>query len=162
MPLPVDHHLGSFYRISAGVSGLCVLAWGIVGFTHTWSHPWFNYGAPMFGLTTNNPLNLISVVFGAILLIGAVIGGRASSLVNIVIGFGFMIDGLVWMCLIRTPQANILEFTMTNVVFSLVVGTILVTCGLYGKETHSKSRLDMANGSEPVLGSSGPKPRASH
>ena len=141
MPMPVDHRLCTFYRISASLAGVCILAFGVIGFVQTWSDPWIYFSQPVFWISTNNILNVVSVVFGVALITSAFLGGNLPSYVDTAIGTMFMLNGLFWLMWLRTPPVNVLHFTMTNVVFSFVVGTIILTCGLYGRTASSEEKI---------------------
>ncbi|WP_405774089.1 DUF4383 domain-containing protein [Streptomyces sp. NBC_00859] len=133
--LPVDHRLSRVYRFGAGLMGLVLLAFGILGLVDKIG--FFNTGGDMVaGLNTNGALSVLSIVIGLILLVGAVIGGNISSMLNMVIGVLFIISGFVNLALIGT-SANFLAFHMQNVLFSFVVGLLLMTFGMYGRVSGS-------------------------
>ena len=52
--------------------------------------------------------------------------------VGVVVGGLFLVSGLVNMIVLNGP-ANVLAFTFPNVAFSLVVGLVLLSVGLYGR-----------------------------
>ncbi|MFE2373794.1 DUF4383 domain-containing protein [Streptomyces sp. NPDC059398] len=129
--LPVDHKLSRVYRFGAGLMGLALLVFGILGMIDKIG--FFSTGGDMVaGLNTNGALSVLSIVIGLILLAGSVIGGNISSMLNMVIGVLFIISGFVNLALIGT-SANFLAFHMQNVLFSFVVGLLLMTFGMYGR-----------------------------
>jgi hypothetical protein len=130
--MPVDHRLGQVYRYGGGLMGLVLITFGVLGFTNNVGF-FSTSGRDVAGMSTNGALSLISVVVGGILLIGAVIGGNVASTVNIVVGALFVISGFVNLGLIGTPSINYLSFKMPNVIFSFVVGLLVMTFGLYGR-----------------------------
>ncbi|MFE5329455.1 DUF4383 domain-containing protein [Embleya sp. NPDC056575] len=130
--LPVDHRLGQVYRYGGGFMGFALIVFGILGFTHNVGF-FSTTGREVAGMSTNGALSLISVVVGAILIIGAIIGGNTASTVNIVVGALFVISGFVNLGLIGTSDINYLSFKMPNVIFSFVVGLLVMTFGLYGR-----------------------------
>ncbi|RAG80435.1 DUF4383 domain-containing protein, partial [Streptacidiphilus pinicola] len=83
--LPVDHRLGQVYRYSAGAIGLFLIIFGILGFTNNVGFI-STTGDHVAGMTTNGALSLLSVLFGALLMGGAVIGGNTASTLNISVG----------------------------------------------------------------------------
>ncbi|MFE7315557.1 MULTISPECIES: DUF4383 domain-containing protein [unclassified Streptomyces] len=129
--LPVDHRLSQVYRVGAGLMGLVLLAFGILGLTH---HIGFfdTGGATVAGLNTNGSLSVLSIVVGAVLFAGMVIGGNFASTLNIVLGGLFLLSGLVNLGLLQT-DANFLAFKIQNVLFSFVVGLLLLMFGMYGR-----------------------------
>lgn len=131
--LPVDHRLGQVYRYSAGAIGLFLIVFGILGFTNNVGF-FSTTGDHVAGMTTNGALSLLSVLFGALLTGGAVVGGNAASTLNISVGILFLISGWVNLGLIAGPH-NILNFRMRNVIFSFAVGLALLLFGMYGRVT---------------------------
>ncbi|MEU0376171.1 MULTISPECIES: DUF4383 domain-containing protein [Streptomyces] len=131
--LPVDHRLATVYRIGAGLCGVILLVFGILGFADQLSFFDTN-GSQVAGLSTNGVLSLISVVVGLVLIAGAVIGGNVASMVNMTVGTLFLLSGFVHI-FILDKGANILDFGMPNVIFSFVMGLLILTFGMYGRVT---------------------------
>ncbi|MEY9847425.1 hypothetical protein ABH940_004517 [Streptacidiphilus sp. BW17] len=131
--LPVDHRLGQVYRYSAGAIGLFLVVFGILGFTNNVGF-FSTSGDHVAGLTSNGALSLLSVIFGAILIAGAVMGGNTASTLNISIGILFILSGWVNLGLLDGGH-NILNFHMRNVIFSFLVGLALMVFGMYGRVT---------------------------
>lgn len=129
--LPVDHGLSKVYRIGAGLMGLILLAFGILGLTH---HIGFfdTGGDTVSGLQTNGALSVLSIVVGVILFVGMVIGGNFASNLNLTFGILFLLSGFVNLALLQT-DANFLAFKIQNVLFSFVVGLMLMVFGMYGR-----------------------------
>ncbi|MFF7239954.1 DUF4383 domain-containing protein [Streptomyces collinus] len=138
--LPVDHKLASVYRYGAGVCGAILLTFGCLGFADELT-PFDTQGAQIAGMSTNGLLSLVSVVFGLLLVGGAVLGGNVASTLNMVVGGLFVLSGLVHLFILDRP-ANILDFRMPNVMFSFVMGLLIATFGMYGRVT---SRLPHDN-----------------
>ncbi|MEV8523096.1 MULTISPECIES: DUF4383 domain-containing protein [unclassified Streptomyces] len=131
--LPVDHRLSRVYRVGAGLMGLFLLVFGILGLLHRIG--FFDTGGDrVVGLDTNGTLSVLSVAVGLLLLYGMVRGGNFASSLNIVLGVAFLISGFVNLALIGTPR-NFLAFGMQNVLFSFVVGLLLMVFGMYGRVT---------------------------
>ncbi|MGW7523901.1 DUF4383 domain-containing protein [Streptomyces sp. NPDC054783] len=129
--LPVDHRLNTVYRIGAGVIGAFLVAFGILGLV---DHIGFfdTGGNTVAGLNSNGTLSVLSVVVGAILLVGMVIGGNVASTLNMVFGVLFLLNGFLNLSLLDTDY-NFLAFKIQNVFFSFVVGLLLMTFGMYGR-----------------------------
>ncbi len=129
--LPVDHRLSQVYRIGAGLMGLVLVAFGILGLLN---HVGFFslHGQQVAGLDSNGALSVLSIVIGALLFVGMVIGRNFASTLNMVLGVLFVLSGFVNLALLDT-QANFLAFRMPNVLFSFVFGLVLMTFGMYGR-----------------------------
>lgn len=133
MHLPVNHPLRPLYRVLAGLIGVYVLVFGVLGFFRTSGMEFFaNKGEWVLGLTANPAFAVLSVITGLLLLAGVVIGRNLDHFMNIIGGSVFLLAGMAMMALLRT-DLNFLGFTMTNCVVSFVFGTALLAAGLYGK-----------------------------
>jgi hypothetical protein len=131
--LPVDHRLGQVYRYSAGIIGLFLLVFGILGFTNNVGF-FSTHGDKVAGMTSNGLLSLLSVLFGLLLMAGAARGGNTASTVNICVGVLFILSGFVNLGLLGGKH-NFLAFHMQNVMFSFVVGLLVMMFGMYGRVT---------------------------
>ncbi|MFD4874185.1 DUF4383 domain-containing protein [Streptomyces sp. NPDC058420] len=129
--LPVDHHLATVYRYGAALCGLVLLAFAGLGFADALS-AFDTAGNTIAGMTTNVALSVISTVVGLALLAGAVIGGNFASTLNMAVGGLFVLSGFFHLFVLARP-ANILDFGMTNVMFSFVMGLLIATFGMYGR-----------------------------
>lgn len=129
--LPVDHRLSQVYRVGAGLMGLVLIAFGILGLVHRIGF-FDTGGATVAGLNTDGALSVLSIVIGALLVAGMVIGGNLASTLNIVLGILFLLSGFVNLALLETSY-NFLAFQLQNVLFSFVVGLMLMWFGMYGR-----------------------------
>ncbi|MCI3927831.1 DUF4383 domain-containing protein [Streptomyces sp. AN091965] len=129
--LPTDHKLATVYRYGAAFCGVVLVAFGCLGFADQLS-PFDTEGTRLAGLSTNGVLSLLSVLFGAVLIIGVVLGGNVASTLNMAVGTLFLLSGFVHL-FILDRSANVLDFGMTNVVFSFVMGLLILTFGMYGR-----------------------------
>ena len=129
--LPVDHRLATVYRYGAGVCGGILLLFGCLGFADE-LRPFATDGTRIAGMSTNGLLSLLSVLFGVLLVVGAVIGGNIASTLNMAVGVLFLLSGLAHLFVLDRP-ANILDFGLANVFFSFVMGLLIATFGMYGR-----------------------------
>ncbi|MFB7831067.1 DUF4383 domain-containing protein [Streptomyces sp. NPDC056056] len=129
--LPVDHHLATVYRAGAALCGCILLVFGGLGFASALS-AFDTSGDHIAGMTSNTSLSVISVVVGLSLLAGAAVGGNFASSLNILVGGLFLLSGFYHLFVLDRP-ANFLGFGMTNVVFSFVMGLLIITFGMYGR-----------------------------
>ncbi|MFE1951300.1 MULTISPECIES: DUF4383 domain-containing protein [Streptomyces] len=129
--LPVDHRLSQVYRAGAGLMGLVLLAFGILGLIDRIG--FFDTGGDtVAGLNTNGALSVLSICVGLLLFAGMVVGGNFASTLNMTLGVLFILSGFVNLALLDTG-ANFLAFKMQNVLFSFVVGLLLMFFGMYGR-----------------------------
>lgn len=126
-----DRRLDLVYRIGAGLTGLVLIGFGIAGMMTRL--PLFDtQGEVIAGLSTNGALSFISIAIGSLLVGAMVLGGTFASTVCVVVGIAFVVSGLVNLFLMST-DFNILAFSMPNVIFSFVVGLLVMTFGMYGR-----------------------------
>ncbi|MFP5020811.1 DUF4383 domain-containing protein [Pseudonocardia phyllosphaerae] len=126
-----SRRLDGLHRLSSAVVGVVLLVFGVLGFLGGLEF-FSTTGSPVLGMSTNGLLSTASVVFGAVLLAAAVRGGRLASTTSVVVGALFLLSGVVNTVLMTTPY-NLLAFRMPNVVFSLVVGLVMLVLGAYGR-----------------------------
>ncbi|MET9425506.1 MULTISPECIES: DUF4383 domain-containing protein [unclassified Streptomyces] len=129
--LPVDHRLSRFYRVGAGLMGLVLIAFGILGLIDRIGF-FDTRGDTVAGLNTNGALSVLSIGVGLLLFVGMVIGGNFASTVNMVLGILFILSGFVNLALLDR-SFNPLAFRIQNVLFSFVVGILLMFFGMYGR-----------------------------
>ena len=126
-----DRRLDLVYRIGAGLTGLVLIGFGIAGMMTRL--PLFDtQGEVIAGLSTNGALSFLSIAIGSLLVGAMVLGGTFASTVCVVVGVGFIVSGLANLFLMST-DFNILAFSMPNVIFSFVVGLLVMTFGMYGR-----------------------------
>jgi hypothetical protein len=131
--IPINHPLRQLYRTLAGLIGAYILVFGVIGLIQTWGDPLFDRGDVwVLGLRTNLAFAIMSVLYGAVLLGGAIVGDNVGHMVNSVGGPLFMIAGLGMMTVMQT-DANVLNFSMSTVIVSLIFGLVIFTAGMYDK-----------------------------
>ena len=130
---PVDHHLRPTYRFLAGLSGVYLLTFGLIGLIGTWGDPFFHRGDDWaLGLRTNPAAAVVSLLAGAGVLGAALLGGNLHHRINLVLGWALMAYGVAVMAVIQT-DANIFNVSMINVIVVMSLGLVVLTGGLYGK-----------------------------
>ncbi|MEU7042611.1 DUF4383 domain-containing protein [Streptomyces varsoviensis] len=129
--LPTDHRLSQVYRAGAGLTGLVLLAFGILGLIDKVGF-FSTRGDTVAELNTNGALSVLSIAVGVLLFVGMVIGGNFASTLNIVLGALFVLSGFVNLALLDS-RYNFLAFRIQNVLFSFVVGVLLLIFGMYGR-----------------------------
>jgi hypothetical protein len=128
-----DPRVFAVQRAGAGTVGLVLLGFGLVGFT-TGVPLLSRTGERVLGLSANGVLAGLSVAVGVLLVAAALRGARFASAVMLGLGVLFLLSALVNLAVIGT-RANVLAFQTSNVVFSVVVGLVLLTLGAYGRFT---------------------------
>ncbi|MEV1006214.1 DUF4383 domain-containing protein [Streptomyces sp. NPDC049881] len=119
------------YRLGAGLMGLGFVVFGIFGLFDTIG--FFDTGNnTVWGLNSNGALSALSIVVGALLAVGVVIGGNFASNLILVLGVLFVLSGFFNLAVLRT-SVNFLDFRMQNVIFSFAIGVVLLTIGMYGR-----------------------------
>jgi hypothetical protein len=118
-------------RIGAVLVALFLLVFALLGFAS--GQQFFSIqGQPVLGMSSNGLLSTISVVVALVLLAAAARGPRTVSTVMIVLGPLFLLSAFVNAIVLET-RLNWLAFTFSNVIFSVVVGLLLLLIGSYGR-----------------------------
>jgi hypothetical protein len=118
-------------RTGALCVGAFLLVFGLVGIAGRLSF-FSTDGERILGLSSNGLLSTISIVVGLVLIGAALRGPRVASTVMIVLGCLFLLSALGNLAVLRT-SFNILAFEVSNVLFSIAVGLLLLTLGAYGR-----------------------------
>jgi hypothetical protein len=135
MHFPEDHKLSKVYRVTGALVGVALIIFAVLGYMRGLS-PFSTERETVLALGTSGWLTTLSLVVGIGVLVGAIIGGNTASWANIVFGAIFILSGVVHLVLQRT-ELNFFNFRMSNVIFSFVVGIILLTAGMYGRVSAS-------------------------
>lgn len=140
---PVDHpapeadppgsRVLAVHRLGALAVAAVILVFGVLGFAGGLDF-FSTSGEQILGMSSNGLLSTISVLTAAVLVFAAFRGPRVASTVMIVVGVLFILSGLANLAVLRTGL-NVLAFELSNVVFSVVAGIILLLLGAYGRLT---------------------------
>ncbi|WP_226363852.1 DUF4383 domain-containing protein [Pseudonocardia abyssalis] len=125
--------LGLVHRIGAVAFASGLVVFGVLGLVNQ-LELFTTSGTPILGLSSNGLLSVISLVTAALLVAAAVRGGRTASTVTFGIGVAFLLSGVGGVLVLDTPF-NVLAFRMSNVIFSLLAGGLLMVLGAYGRFT---------------------------
>lgn len=128
---PTGSRLDLVHRIGAAVLGAGLCLFGILGFVDRLKFLALQ-GKVVLGLAENGLLATISVVVGAVLIGAALRGGRVSSTITVVVGLLFLLSGVLNLFVLDT-KFNLLAFRLSNVVFSIIAGMLLLFLGAYGR-----------------------------
>lgn len=125
--------INAIHRTSALVLGAGLGVFGILGLINRLA--WFSTrGASILGLSSNGLLSLLSLLTAAVLIAAGLRGGRTASTVTVTVGALFLLSGVANVLVLNGPY-NILAFRISNVLFSLVVGALLLCLGAWGRFT---------------------------
>ena len=128
-------HLGDrvypVQRDGAVLMALFLLVFALLGFAS--GQQFFSIpGEPVLGMSSNGLLSTLSVVVALVLLVAAARSPRAASTVMLVLGPLFLLSAGVNSIVIGT-RLNWLAFSVSNVLFSVIVGLLLLLLGAYGR-----------------------------
>jgi hypothetical protein len=131
--LPVNHRYRPIYRFLAGLAGLYVIVFGIVGVVVSRGHGAFARGPIVaLGLHTNLAFSILSIAVGVVALLGVALGRNFDFYLEIVGGVAFLVVGFLMLALMET-SLNVFNFTVAKCVVSFVIGLVLFTGGLYSR-----------------------------
>ena len=119
------------HRIGSAVFGAGLCVFGALGVANRLEFLAIQ-GKIVLGLASNGLLATISLIVGGVLIGAALRGGRLSSTITIIIGVLFLLSGLLNLAVLHTPL-NLLGFRLSNVIFSLIAGMMLLFLGAYGR-----------------------------
>ena len=123
--VPIVHKAGALaVAVVIGVFGVLGFVGGLDFFSTD--------GERVLGLSSNGLLSTVSVVTAAVLVFAAFRSARTASTIMMVIGVLFLVSALVNLAVLRT-ELNFLAFEISNVIFSIVAGLVLLVLGAYGR-----------------------------
>lgn len=125
--------LDQLHRVGAILFGLGLIGFGVLGLVDR-LEMLSTSGRTVLGLSSNGLLSVISLIVGGTLVAAGARGGRTASTILVVIGAAFVLSGVANVLVLGTPL-NLLAFRMSNVVFSLIAGALLLFLGAWGRFT---------------------------
>ncbi|GAA1884709.1 DUF4383 domain-containing protein [Asanoa iriomotensis] len=130
---PINHPARATYRVLAGLIGLYLVVFGGIGAAVTGGDGLFaQVGGSVLGQGTNLANSLLSIVLGAVVLIGTALGRNIDAAVNRVFSYVLMAIGLATLATIRT-DANYLSHTLATSIVIMILGLGLLLAGMYGR-----------------------------
>lgn len=130
---PVNHPLRPLYRALAGLAGVYLVIFAVVGFAATGGDGLFGDGTHrILGQGGNLAWSIASLVLGAVILLAAVLGRNIDVAVDTYLGWALLIIGTFELAISRT-DITLFNFTVATVVVSYVIGLLLIIAGLYCK-----------------------------
>jgi hypothetical protein len=143
--IPVDHPLRGLYRAVATIIGFALVVVGVIGLVKTAGSVDFfaTHGERVLGLTMNPAFAVLNILVGAAIAGAGLIGRNWDASLNLLGGIVFLLAGGVMLCVLRT-DLNLLAFSITNVCVSFLIGTLLLTAGLYGRVSAARKPVATA------------------
>jgi hypothetical protein len=131
---PVNHHLRPLYRALAGLAGIYMLVFGIVGLSQTSGRPLFTQDEAQWalGLRTNSAFAILSIVAGAVVVLANIVGRNLGHHVNQLAAVIFVVVGMASLLLLQT-DANFFGFSMSNVIVTFILALVVGTASLYDR-----------------------------
>ncbi|MEU4777664.1 DUF4383 domain-containing protein [Micromonospora sp. NPDC023633] len=145
---PVNHPARPVYRAIGGLTGLYLVAFGVLGIIASAGNEVLAQDdTQVLGQGTNLGFSLLSALLGAAVLAGTAIGRNIDVMINQWLAYAVMVISLAGLAFIQT-EANIFNFSIFTVIALMVVGLVLLMVGMYGKvgtdqeqEAWQKARL---------------------
>jgi hypothetical protein len=128
--LPVNHPLHGVYRVAAGVVGVLLAVFGLLGLL---------LSGALLRIPASSAFSGICLVAGVVLLGAAVAGGNVAARTNAYVGALLIVVGLVGLLSMGEPGSNFLDVSMADVTLVFVAGMVLLAAGFYGQvgeDTH--------------------------
>ena len=145
---PVNHPARPVYRAIGGLTGLYLVAFGVLGIIMSVGNEVLAQDdTQVLGQGTNLGFSLLSVLLGAVVLAGTAIGRNIDAMVNQWLAYAIMVISLAGLAFLRT-EANVFNFSIFTIIALMVVSLVLLMVGMYGKvgtdeeqEAWQKARL---------------------
>ncbi|MFI7541172.1 DUF4383 domain-containing protein [Actinoplanes sp. NPDC049599] len=130
---PVNHPLRPIYRALGALTGAYLVLFGVLGAIMTGGDGLFGHPDDrVLGQHTNLFWSVVAVLVGVIVLIAAVLGRNSDTVVDRYFGWGLLTIGTFSLGAIRT-DANFLNFSISTVVVSYLLGLVLIMAAYYSK-----------------------------
>lgn len=130
---PVNHPLRPVYRLLAAVAAVVTVVLGGIGFAATSSHDYFTQGdGSALGLGMNPGHALLMAGSGVVVLLALLIGRNVDQVLLLLFGIALLAVGTFGLVVMHT-DVNFLNYRMPNVIVAYVIGSVLLTAGLYAK-----------------------------
>jgi purine-cytosine permease-like protein len=132
--IPVNHPLRPMYRLAGFVAGAYLVVFGIIGFITTSGDSFTGHtdGNRVLGQSTNLLWSIISLVFGALVVLATAVGRNIDVEVDKYLGWTILVLGSYSLATIRT-DANFFGHSISTVIVLYLVGLLLIAVSLYSK-----------------------------
>ncbi len=118
-------------RLVAGIFGATFILAGLAGFLERGRAEEFigQNGHLLFGLSVNGLHNVVHILLGAVLLMGAMKGESAARGANLVVGLGYAVVALIGYFIVGTAL-NLIALNQADNLFHLVMAVVLAGVAL--------------------------------
>ena len=123
---PINHPLRPLYRALGALVGIYLIVFGVVGFIVGGD------GHRVLGQGANLVWSVLSLLIGVVVLIATVVGRNLDAKVYQYIGWALVVIAVYELATNRT-DANFLDFTVSTVIVTIIVGLTLIMAALYSK-----------------------------
>jgi drug/metabolite transporter (DMT)-like permease len=124
--LPVNHRLRRIYQAVAGVLGLLLVVFGVLGLI---------LSGDILRIPASTTFSVLCLVVGAILIGAALAGGDAAAVTNVWVGALLVLIGMIALLTMHSEDANFLDVSMADVTILFLAGMVLLAAGFYGRTT---------------------------
>jgi hypothetical protein len=121
--LPVNHPLHRVYRGAAGVVGLLLAVFGLLGLL---------LSGDILRIPASTAFSVICLVAGLVLIGAAVVGRNVAPQANGHVGALLIVVGLLALLTMGGANSNFLHVSMADVIVLFVAGMLLLAAGFYG------------------------------
>ena len=132
--LPVNHPLHRVYRIAAGVVGVLLAAFGLLGLL---------LSGDILRVPASTTFSVICLAAGVVLLGAAVVGRNLAAQINAYAGALLLVVGLVSLLSMGGADSNFLDVSMADVTLVFVAGMVLLAAGFYGQVGPATDHADV-------------------
>lgn len=130
---PVNHPARPIYRAIGGLTGLYLAVFGVLGVVTSLGDDLFAQDdTKVLGQGANLGFSLLSLLIGVVVLAGAVLGRNRDVAINQWTAYGLLVLSLFSLAFLQT-EVNVLNFSVTTVIVTMVLGLVLLMAGMYGK-----------------------------
>jgi hypothetical protein len=125
--------LRPIYRAIAGIIGVYLIAFGVLGLILTADEGLFGRaGDRVLGQGTNLFWSIVCILLGILVLAATVVGRNIDVAVYTYLGWAVLVVGTYCLAAIRT-DANFLDFSVATVIVTYLIGLALILAGYYVK-----------------------------
>ncbi|GGJ92505.1 hypothetical protein GCM10010123_22990 [Pilimelia anulata] len=138
-PTVENHPLRPLHRTLAGLTGLFLVVFGVLGLVETADAGAFDrLSATVFGVKTNLAFSVLALVAGLVALAATAIGRNVDARLYQWLGYLLFVVGLAAVAVMQT-DGNIINATITGCVVIFLAGTVLLVAGLYSRVSTARA-----------------------
>ena len=138
--LPVNHPLHGVYRVAAGLVGVLLAVFGLLGLL---------LSGDILRIPASTMFSVLILVAGLVLIGAAMVGGNVAAQANAYVGALLIVVGLIGLLSMGESDSNFLDVSMADVILLFLAGMVLLAAGFYGQvgsDTHESEARANARG----------------